>query len=150
MKNILSMNPITKVLKAQCFQSSADKLNTLLNITTCKDEALFLDIMTTSTDDEIIALLNARNKDYLEFAVTYDLIDILLLELYEHHSSLRTRLREINCCSHYEDLIKGYQTLGFHVEAQKLTVVLNYGREEDIHHSGVTDTVRSSFDFDNM
>ncbi|MCD9524750.1 hypothetical protein GLP14_18270 [Photobacterium carnosum] len=150
MKSILSMNPISVALKNHLFSSSMDKLNNLLNIIADKDETLFPNIMATSTDDDIIALLDARDKDYLEFAVTYDLIDIFLLELYEQHSSLRMKLRKINRCSHYDDLIKGYQTLGFQTAAKKLTVVLEYGKKEDIHHYGVIDTVRTPFDFDDM
>ena len=144
------MNPITKILKTQLFQSSTDKLNTLLNMTAFKDEALFSKIMGTSTDDEIIALLNARDDDYLAFAMTYDLIDIFLLELYEQRVSLRPLLSEINQYYTYEHLIKGYQMLGFKTEAQKLTVVLEYGKEEEINYYGVTNTTRISFDFDDI
>ncbi|MCD9496720.1 hypothetical protein GLP14_15175 [Photobacterium carnosum] len=73
---MLSMNSISIALKNHLFSSSTDKLNNLLNIIADKDETLFSNIMATSTDDDIIALLDARDKDYLEFAVTYDLIDI--------------------------------------------------------------------------
>ncbi|MCD9496891.1 hypothetical protein [Photobacterium carnosum] len=137
MKSILSMNSISVALKNHLLPSSTDKLNNLLNIIAHKDETLFSNIMATSTDDDIIALLDARDKDYLEFAVTYDLIDIFLLELYEQHSSLRMKLRKINRCSHYDDLIKEYQTLDFQTAAQKLTVVLEYLKMMNLLISGV-------------
>ncbi|PSW30460.1 hypothetical protein C9J21_18570 [Photobacterium phosphoreum] len=132
------------------FQSFVDTFSTLLNLTASKDEVLFSNIMVTSTDDEIIALLDARDNQYVEFAVTYDLIDILLLELYDKHILLRSQLREINRCHHYEDLINEYQTLGFQIEAQKLTIVFEYGKEENMRRYGVTNTVRTPFDFDDI
>lgn len=117
------MNPIVKILKTVLFQSSADKLNTLLN---------------------------ARDEDYLEFTITYDLIDIFLLELYEKYVLLRPSLFEINQCDSYEDLIKGYQILGLKTEAQKLVVVLKYSKEDEMNRYGVTNTTRIPFDLDEI